>query len=117
MLTDEERERIVRAHRLGMSIRAIARRFHHGRSKIREVLKNPEPRRYLRTKIYRPKLTEKYRRRMDQLVREEEGPEVEEALSAAAIFRILQREGYEGGYDQVRRYLARLRKGPPNSPR
>jgi len=117
MLTDEDRARIIRAHRLGMSIRAIARRFHHGRSKIREILKNPEPRRYLRTKVYRPKLTESFCRRMREIIEVERADPSSEPPTAAAIYRFLRREGYQGGYDQVRRYVAQLRKVPPNAPR
>ena len=48
MLTVEDYGRIRRAHRDSMSIRAIARTFHHSRRKIREVLANPEPRPYSR---------------------------------------------------------------------
>ena len=117
MLSDEERARIIRAHKLGMSIRAIARRFHHGRSKIREVLKNPEPRRYQRTRVYRPKLTVVFCQRMEEIVKLERKQSSDERLTAADIFRILRREGYLGGYDQVRRYVAHLRKGTPNVPR
>lgn len=109
MLTDEERARILRAHRLGMSIRAIARRFHHGRTKIREVLRNEVPVRYRRTKVYRPKLTEAYRRRIVDLIAEEASAASRTRRSAATLYRILQEEGYEGGYDQVRRLVARLR--------
>ena len=50
MLTVEDYGRIRRAHRDGMSIRAIARTFHHSRRKIREVLARPEPRPYTRAK-------------------------------------------------------------------
>ena len=59
MLKVEDYARIRRAYRDGMSIREIARAYHHSRRKIREVLANPEPRGYRRTKP-RPsvKLTE-----------------------------------------------------------
>jgi hypothetical protein len=39
MLTVDDYGRIRRAHRDGMSIREIARQFHHSRSKVREVLR------------------------------------------------------------------------------
>ena len=39
MLTVEEYGRIRRAHRDGISIREIAREFHHSRYKVREVLR------------------------------------------------------------------------------
>ncbi|KKM90961.1 hypothetical protein LCGC14_1233340 [marine sediment metagenome] len=46
MLTVEDYGRIRRAHRDGMSIRGIARAFHHSRRKIRQVLAEPQPRPY-----------------------------------------------------------------------
>ena len=57
MLTVEDYGRIRRAHRDGMSVRAIARTFHHSRRKVREALQNPEPRPYTRTRsVHAPKL-------------------------------------------------------------
>ena len=45
----EEYGRIRRAHRDGMSIREIAREFHHSRYKVREVLRGEgEPQKYRR---------------------------------------------------------------------
>ena len=48
MLTVDKYARIRQAHRDGMSIRAIARTFHHSRRKVREVLTNPEPKPFTR---------------------------------------------------------------------
>ncbi len=48
MLTVEDYRKIRVAHSDGMSIRAIARKFHHSRRKIRQILKNPEPCPYVR---------------------------------------------------------------------
>jgi IS30 family transposase len=49
MLAVDEYGRIRRAHRDGMSIREIARQFHHSRYKIREVLRGGgEPPKYVR---------------------------------------------------------------------
>ena len=50
MLTVEDYAEIRRAHRDGMSIRAIAKQYHRSRRKIREALKAPEPEPYTRTK-------------------------------------------------------------------
>jgi hypothetical protein len=44
MLTVEDYAWTRRASRHGMSIREIARTFHHSRRKIRGILKEPEPR-------------------------------------------------------------------------
>ena len=49
MLTVDEYGRIRRAHRDGMSIREIARQFHHSRYKVREILRGGgEPQKYRR---------------------------------------------------------------------
>lgn len=50
MLTVYDYGQIRRAHRDGMSLRAIARTLHHSRRKVREALGCPEPQGYLRTK-------------------------------------------------------------------
>ena len=48
MLTVDKYARIRQAHRDGMSIREIARTFHHSRRKVREVLASPEPKPFAR---------------------------------------------------------------------
>src|SRR5436190_862322 len=50
MLTVDDYARIRVAHRDGMSIREIASTFHHSRRKVREVLAQPQPTPYTRTK-------------------------------------------------------------------
>lgn len=72
MLTVEEYARIRRANRDGMSIREIARRFHHSRKKIREVLRSPEPQPYTRRKpAPAPKLGP-FHRIIDEILKEDE---------------------------------------------
>ena len=46
MLTVEDYARIRRLYRDGLSVRAIARKFHHSRRKVREAVRNAEPRPY-----------------------------------------------------------------------
>ena len=72
MLRVEEYARIRRAHRDGMSVRQIARQFRHSRRKIREVLKNPEPQPYVRTKTHPPKLTTFFREQIVEILKEDE---------------------------------------------
>jgi transposase len=107
MLTVEDYGRIRRAHRDGLSIRAIAKRFHHSRRKVREALQSAEPRRYTRQKLpFSPKL-EPFKPIIDQILEEDEQAPPKQRHTAAQIFRRLQSEhGYAGGYDQVRRYVA-----------
>ncbi|GMU26299.1 MAG: hypothetical protein AMXMBFR16_12040 [Candidatus Uhrbacteria bacterium] len=50
MLTVNDYGQIRRAHRDGMSVRAVARTLRHSRPKVREALAQPEPRPYSRCK-------------------------------------------------------------------
>ena len=87
MLTVEEYARIRLAHRDGMSIRAIAKRFHHSRRKIREVLKNPEPRGYTRQQpAAAPKLGPFFGR-IDEILQADEGAPKKQRHTAMQICR------------------------------
>lgn len=46
MVNVDEYARVRRAHRDGMSIRELARTFHHSRRKIREIISSAEPKPY-----------------------------------------------------------------------
>ena len=111
MLTVEDYRKIRVAHSDGMSIRAIARKFHHSRRKIRQVLKNPEPCPYTRQKEpYAPKLG-LFKPIIQQILADDQQAPRKQQHTAAKIYRRLRDEsGYPGGYDQVRRYLRRHRK-------
>ncbi len=111
MLTVEEYRKIRVAHRGGMSIREIARTYHHSKRKIRQVLKEPEPRPYTRQKeTFAPKLGP-FRPIIKQILADDEEAPRKQRHTAAKIYRRLRDEhGYLGGYDQVRRYVKRLRK-------
>lgn len=111
MLKVEDYARIRRAHRDGMSIREIARTFHHSRHKIRKVLQEPQPQAYTRTKPRcAVKLTEGFQRAIDDILMADEQAPRKQRHTAAAIFRRLAADGYPGSYDQVRRYVARRRR-------
>jgi len=110
MLTVEDYARIRRAHRDGMTIRAIARRFGHSRRKIREVLKEPEPRGYTRSKPPRAPKLGSFFGRIDEILKADEEAPRKQRHTAAQIHRRIVQEGYRGGYDQVRRYVASRRR-------
>jgi len=111
MLQLKDYARIRRAHRDGMSVRAIARQFGHSRRKVREVLKQPEPKPYTRTKpAHAPKLTEQFQQRIEEILQEDESAPRKQRHTAVLIFRRLSEEGYTGGYDQVRRFVAKRRR-------
>jgi len=111
MLTVEDYGRIRIAHRDGMSIRQIARRYGHSRQKIRQVLQESEPRPYtLRQGRPAPRLGP-YKALIDQILAEDEQAPRKQRHTAAKLYRRLRdEEGYVGGYDQVRRYVAKHRR-------
>ena len=111
MLHVDDYAKIRRAHRDGMSIREIARTFRHSRRKIREVLKTPQPAPYTRTKpAVGLKLTEPLKRRIDAILQDDASEPRKQRHTAKAIYdRLVAEEGYLGGYDQVRRYVAKRR--------
>ena len=111
MLTVEDYARIRRAYRDGMSVRAIARRFHHSRRKIREVLREPEPKGYSRQKPAPAPKLDPVKPIIDQILADDEDAPRKQRHTAAQIFRRLVAEHeYTGGYDQVRRYVATRRR-------
>lgn len=111
MLTVDEYARIRRAHRDGMSIRAIARTFHHTRRKIREVLCNPQPKPYTRVKEPPAPVLGPFWTLIDQILAADEQAPPKQRHTAAQIHRrLVQEYGYLGSYDQVRRYVRRNRR-------
>ena len=111
MLTVEDYARIRRAHRDGLSVRAIARKFHHSRRKVRDALRDAEPRPYTRRKdASAPKLAP-MRPVIDQILGDDETAPPKQRHTAAQVFRRLVAEhDYAGGYNQVRRYVAKQRR-------
>lgn len=107
MLTVEEYARIRRAHRDGMSIHEIARRYHHSRKKIRQVLQNAEPQPYTRRKPAPAPILGPFHGIIDEILKADETAPPKQRHRATEIFARLQKEnGYRGSYDQVRRYVA-----------
>src|SRR4051794_19685015 len=100
MLKVDDYARIRRAHRDGMGIREIARTFHHTRRKVREVLRNPEPKPYTRTKEpIAPKLGP-FKPIIDLILAADELAPPKQRHTATHIHRRLVAEhGYQGGYD------------------
>jgi transposase len=111
MLTVEDYGRIRRAHRDGLSVRAIARTFHHSRRKIRQVLVEAQPKPYTRTREPRAPKLGPFKATIDQILADDEQAPRKQRHTAAQVFRRLRDEfGYTGGYDQVRRYVGKRRK-------
>lgn len=109
MLTVDDYGKIRRAHRDGMSIRAIARTFRHSRWKIRQVLAEPEPRPYVRGRPHCPKLGD-FHGIIDEILTDDEKAPPKQRHTAMQVFRRLVAEhSYVGGYDAVRRYIGKQR--------
>ena len=111
MLTVDEYGRIRRAHRDGMSIREIAREFHHSRYKVREVLHGDgEPQKYSRRETQSfPKLALVLDRIREILTADESAPPKQRHTAVRLFERLRDEHGYTGGYDTVRRFVKRHR--------
>jgi transposase len=111
MLTVDDYAKIRLAHRDGMSIREIARVFEHSRRKIREVLAQPQPTPYTRTKPPPAPVLGAFHQAIDAILAADEDAPPKQRHTAMQVFRRLRDEhAYLGGYDQVRRYVARHRR-------
>ena len=111
MLTVDDFGRIRRAHRDGMSIREIARRFHHSRWKIREVLRGAgQPESYRRRCRQSAPKWGPFHDLILQILTEDESAPPKQRHTAMRIFERLRDEhAYEGGYDAVRRFIKKHR--------
>jgi len=111
MIQVEEIEAIRRAYFLeGMSIRAIARRYGHGREVIRRAIANPCPPGYtLRQARSKPRLGT-YLARIDELMDESDRLPRKQRYTAKRVFQIIQDEGYQGSESTVRRYVGQQRQ-------
>src|SRR5215472_6310422 len=109
MVKVDEYARIRQAHRLEkLSIRQLARKFHHSRRKIREILGQPEPKKYQRRPL--PSVVDPFKPVIDAILRSDEEAPRKQRHTVAKIFRRLRDEhDYPGSYERVRQYL--LAKG------
>jgi transposase len=108
MLTVDDYAKIRLAHRDGMSIREIARTFHHSRRKVREVLAQPQPKPYSRSKPPPAPRLGSFHAVIDGILAADENAPPKQRHTAMQVFRRLRDEyHYTGGYDQVRRYVGK----------
>ena len=111
MLTVDKYARIRQAHRDGMSIRAIARTFHHSRRKVREALIKAEPKPFTRLGEPRACKLGGFHVIVQQILADDEQAPVKQRHTCQRIFERLRDEhGYKGGYDAVRRYVGKTRR-------
>ena len=111
MLTVFQYGDVRRAHRDGMSIREIARTFHHSRKKVRQILAEAEPRPYTRSQPTPAPVLGAFHGIIDAILADDENAPPKQRHTARQIFRRLCAEhGYRGSYDQVRRYVGQHRR-------
>ena len=106
MLTVETISKVRLAHfRDGKGIREIAREFDLSRNTVRSIIRSGiTEQKYERTEQPRPKLGS-YVKRLEECLEEDSDKPVRHRRRAQILFEQLQREGYDGGYDAVRRYV------------
>ncbi len=111
MLTVDDYGQIRRAFRDGMTIREIARTFHHSRRKVREVLANAQPKPYTRRQPPPAPVLGPFHAVIDAiLAADEEAPRKQRHTAMQVFRRLCAEHGFSGGYDQVRRYIANRRR-------
>ncbi len=97
-------------HRDGKSIRQITREFHLSRNTVKKVLRGEATEfMYSRTTQPLPKLGPYEDTLISSLV-EDVGKPRREQRTAVVLFEELQRAGFDGGYDSVRRYVHKWRQ-------
>lgn len=98
--------KIRQAHfRDGKKIREITRELNLSRNTVRNIIRSGiTDQKYERTDQPYPKLGS-FIDLLTKLLNEDSGKPVRHRRSAQLLFEHLQREGYEGGYDAVRRYV------------
>jgi transposase len=110
VLTVDDYGAIRRAHRDGMTIREIARTFHHGRYKIRQVLAQSEPQPLPQTRNRPAPVLGPVQAVIDQILADDGPAPPKQRHTAMQLFRRLRDEhSYHGCYGQVRRYVRRHR--------
>lgn len=97
-------------HRDKKPIRQIAREFHVSKNTVKKIIRNDVTEQvYKRTEQPRPKLAQ-YEDRLKELLAEDALKPIRHRRSAQLLFEQLQREGFTGGYDSIRRFIQLQRK-------
>jgi transposase len=106
VLTVDDYGAVRRAHRDRMSIREIARTFHHSRYKIRRILEQSEPVPPLQTRDRLAPVLGPLHPVIDQILADDQQAPPKQRHTAKQVFRRLRDEHrYTGCYGQVQRYI------------
>lgn len=105
MVDVDEYARVRRAHRDGMTIRELARTFHHSRRKIKEIIAAAEPKPYVR--LNPPAMViDPFKPIIDAILVADAAAPRKQRHTAKKMFRRLRDEhGFPGSYERVRLYL------------
>jgi transposase len=111
MLNVETIRKVRLAHfRDGKGIREITRDFNLSRNTVRNIIRTGiTDHKYVRSEQPHPKLGS-FIERLSELLKQDTCKPVRHRRSAQILFEQLQREGYEGGYDSIRRYVGTWKK-------
>ena len=111
MLNVETIRKVRQAHhRDGKGIREIARLLNLSRNTVRSIIRSGIiDQKYERSEQPRPKLGS-FVERLSEWLKEDGDKPVKHRRRAQILFEQLQREGYDGGYDAVRRYVGTWKK-------
>jgi transposase len=111
MLKVEDYEALRRAYfRDGLTVRQIAKRFHHGRVVVRKALAEAEPQSYRLQAARVAPVLGPYKSRIDELVVESDRQPRKQRYTAHTIYKQVQQEGYQGSEIAVRRYVGQQRQ-------
>lgn len=96
-------------HRDHKSIREIARDFNLSRNTVRKIIRSGATEFAYERKVQpRPRL-EPFKERLATYLEQDSRKPVKEQRTALLLFEQLQREGFGGGYDSVRRFVQKWR--------
>jgi transposase len=111
MLTVEDFLEIRQARRDGLTVRQLADQFGHSSKTILKALADPQPQPYSITEPRPAPVFGPYRELVDAILQADASAPPKQRHTAAQIYRRLRDEhGYQGGYDQIRRYLQARRR-------
>lgn len=97
-------------HRNKKSIRQIAKDFRLSRNTVRKAIRGDETEfTYARREQPHPKL-KPYQERLSEYLKADSEKPRRQQRTAVVLFEELQRQGFTGGYDSVRRYVQKWRK-------
>ena len=98
------------AHRDHKSIREIASAYNLSRNTVRKIIRSNATEFVYERKVQpRPRL-EPFKEQLAGYLKEDSAKPAKQRRSAILLFDQLQRDGFDGGYDSVRRYIKNWRK-------